>query len=148
MSAARTNNNSKLKLKLKEVSFISPLSLQTNKHTPYQRRYNTSNYECNRHPRSSRTNIITCAKNKINLHNMSFVLHSPRNASHKKVTLITKELNLNSLFNGNNRRNSKCKKYCESKSQSNVNLLHRSCNKERSQSTNNRHKGKKKRIKQ
>lgn len=154
MSTTRTNNNAKLKLnlKLKGVSFVSPLSLQNNKHSSYrQHRHNTSNSESSYHLRSSRTNIITCAKKKINLHNVTFVLQSPRNASHhKKVMLIGRELNLNSLFNDNNSRNNKCGKYYERKSRSNVNILNRSCqscNKERSQSTNNRNKGKKKRIK-
>ena len=155
MSTTRTNNNAKLKLnlKLKGVSFVSPLSPQNNKHSAHhQHRHNTSNSECNDHLRSSRKNIITCAKKKINLHNVTFVLQSPRNASHKKkVMLIGKELNLNSLFNDNNNsRNNKSVRYYEKKSRSNVNILNRSCqscNRERSQSTNNRNKGKKKRIK-
>ena len=148
MSTSHRNNNTKLKIILKGVSFISPLSSQNHKHSPhssYQHRHNTSNSDCDYHLRSSRTNIITRTKNKINLHNASFVLHSQRNASHKKVTLIGKEFNLNKLFNDNNSRNNKYKMYYERKSQraqSNVNLC-----KERSQSTNNRNKGKKKRIK-
>ena len=142
MSNTHIKNKTKLNIKLKGVSFVSPLSIQNNKHSSYQHRHNTSNSECNYQLRSSRTNIITCTKKKINLHNITFVLHSPRNASHKKVTLIGKELNLNSLFNDNSSRNNKCVKYYERKSRSNVNILNRSC-----KSTNNRNKGKKKRIK-
>ena len=149
MSTTHTNNNTKLNLKLKGVSFISPLSIQNNKHSPYhQHRHNTSNSECTYHLRSSRRNIITSTKKKINLHNVTFELRSPRNASsHKKITLIGKEFNLNSLFNDNKSRNNKCVKYYEKKSRSNVNILNKSCNKDRSQSTNNRNKGKKKKIK-